>query len=294
MENKQSLPLEFWGLERWPFRGSVAAGQFYPTAGQNEALARIEYLVDSRRRLGALLGESGAGKSLLLRVAAERLARKGCVVVILDVLGASTREVLWHIACGLKTPPREDADASWLWRQIIDRVAENRIQQVASVLLVDDAGQAGPDLMTQFVRLVRLDMSPSARWTIVLTAEAAQAARWNETLRSAVDLRIEVGTWVAEDTVGFIQTSLVEAGRFEPVFEESAMTALHELSGGVPRLVTRLADYALLAGSAAGVETIDAGSCPKQRTRKSRLAGYRPNWPSRHHLLTFSGFSPIF
>jgi len=260
MENKQSLPLEFWGLERWPFRGSVAAGQFYPTAGQNEALARIEYLVDSRRRLGALLGESGAGKSLLLRVAAERLARKGCVVVILDVLGASTREVLWHIACGLKTPPREDADASWLWRQIIDRVAENRIQQVASVLLVDDAGQAGPDLMTQFVRLVRLDMSPSARWTMVLAAESTQAGRWDDTLRNLVDLRIDVHPWAAEETIGYVQTALVDAGRMEPLFEEAALTTLHELSGGVPRLVARLADYALLAGAAAGVETIDAGT----------------------------------
>ena len=35
--------------------------------------------------------------------------------------------------------------------------------------------------------------------------------------------------------------------------------ALHEIAGGVPRQVTRLADYALLAGAAAGVETIDAG-----------------------------------
>src|SRR4029078_4641354 len=41
----QSLPLKHWGLEHWPFCSTPGVGQFYPTAGHNEALARIEYLV---------------------------------------------------------------------------------------------------------------------------------------------------------------------------------------------------------------------------------------------------------
>src|SRR5215813_8487254 len=89
MPNKQSLPLEYWGLERWPFRGSVGENQFYPTAGHDEALARIEYLVESQRRLGVLVGEAGIGKSLILRVAAKRLIRTGAGAVVIDALGAS-------------------------------------------------------------------------------------------------------------------------------------------------------------------------------------------------------------
>jgi type II secretory pathway predicted ATPase ExeA len=260
MPNKHSLPLEFWGLERWPFRGSVGENQFYPTAGHNEALARIEYLVESRRRLGVLLGEAGIGKSLILRVAAKRLIRSGSVAVVIDALGASVREVLWNLACGLKTAPRGDADITWLWRQIADRVAENRMQQVPIVLLVDDAGQAGPDLVTQFARLVRLDTSPTAQWTIVLAAEAAQAARWNDSLRSAVDLRIEVGPWSVTDTIGYVQTSLVDAGRFEPVFDEGGLRKLHDLACGIPQDVVRLADYALLAAAGMHVTSIDGAA----------------------------------
>jgi type II secretory pathway predicted ATPase ExeA len=253
---QRPLPLKHWDLERWPFRSAPGAGPFYPTAGHNEALARIEYLVESRRRLGALLGETGTGKTLMLREATRRLARQGHTTVVVSALGTTTREVLWQTACSLKTSPREDADLPWLWRQIVDRVAENRIQQVNTVLFVDDAGQAGPDLMTQLVRLARLDTSPAARWTVVLAAEPGQAARWNDGLRSLVDLRIELPAWTAEDTVGYIQTALVEAGRLEPLFDDEALQTLHELSAGVPRQVARLADYALLAGAAAGHETI--------------------------------------
>jgi general secretion pathway protein A len=160
-----------------------AAEQYYPTPGHNEALARIEYLVDARRRLGALLGETGVGKSLVLQVAAKQLARQGHDVVTVDSLGVSTRELLWQIATGLGAAPREDADVPRLWRQIADRVAENRAQQVATVLLVDDAGSAGPDAATQLVRLARLEITSAARWTIVLAAEPNQAARWNQSLR---------------------------------------------------------------------------------------------------------------
>jgi general secretion pathway protein A len=252
----QPLPLAYWGLDRWPFGGSAAAAQFYPTPVHNEALARIEYLVQSQRRLGALLAEAGSGKSLVLHVAAEQLTRKGCVAVVVDSLGASTRDVLWQLACALRTTPREDADISWLWRQITDRVAEYRIQQIATVALIDDAGQAGPDLVTQFARLARLDSSENARWTIVLAAEATQAARWSTSLRSAIDLKIDLGTWSADDTIGYVQTSLVEAGRMEPLFETDALQTLHELAGGIPRQIARLADYALLAGAAAKVDTV--------------------------------------
>jgi general secretion pathway protein A len=259
MKRKQALPLTHWGLERWPFTSASGVRQFYPTAGHNEALARIDYLGETGWRLGALVGDSGVGKSMVLRVAAAQLERQGRAAVLVDALGISTREFLRQAACDLGTALRDDADVPWLWRQISDRLSENRARQVDTVLLVDDAGQAGPDLMTQFERLARLDSTPSARWTIVLAAEPAQAARWDETLRNLVDLRIDVYPWTAEETVGYVQTSLVDAGRLEPLFEEAALATLHELSGGLPRQVARLADYALLAGAAAGVETVDSG-----------------------------------
>jgi general secretion pathway protein A len=260
MERQPSLPLDHWRFERWPFRGVPGADRFYPTPGNNEALARIVYLVDSQRRLGVLLGEAGVGKSLVLQVATRQLTRRGTAVASVDAMGATTREVLWQIAAGLAAAPRDDADAPRLWRQIADRLAENRFQNLHTVLLVDNAGQAGPDVMMQIARLSRLDTTPAARWTIVLAAEPAQAARWSDSLRELVDLRIDLHRWEPEDTVGFVQTALVEAGRMEPLFEDDALTVLHELSAGVPRRVARLADYALLAAAAAGSSMIDAAT----------------------------------
>jgi general secretion pathway protein A len=258
MNDKRSLSLVHWGLERWPFRSTPAVDQLYPTAGLTEALARIDYLVNGRRRMGVVMGDSGVGKSLTLKAAARQLERQGRAVVLVDATAVSARELTWLVACGLGAAPHEDADVPRLWRQISDRVVENRLQQQHTVLLVDEAGQAGADVLSQFVRLGRLDPSPAARWTIVLSAEQEQAARWSVTLRNLVDLRVDLMAWSAEDTIGYLQMSLLEAGRMEPLFDEEALTTLHPLTQGVPRQIVRLADFALLAGAAAGLETIDA------------------------------------
>jgi type II secretory pathway predicted ATPase ExeA len=260
MTRKRSLPLEHWGFERWPFQSATAVDQFYPTFASNEALARIGYLVEGGCRLGAVVGESGVGKSLVLQVAARRLVRQSRAVVSLSAVGASLRDLLWQIAAGLGASPSEDADSPRLWRQITDRMVENRLQQIETILLIDDAGLAGPDVTTQLVRLTRIDTSPAARWTIVLAAEPGQATRWSSPLRELVDLRIHLHRWDVEDTLGYVQTALVDAGSVEPVFDDYALTRLHELAEGVPRHVARLADTALMAAAAAGRNTIDAAT----------------------------------
>src|SRR5262245_7911618 len=90
------MQLEHWQLTESPFRTVPAADRYYPSASHEEAVARLEYLVDARRRLGVLLGESGVGKSFMLRVASDCLERKGYAVATVDVAGVGSRELLWH------------------------------------------------------------------------------------------------------------------------------------------------------------------------------------------------------
>ena len=95
------MQLDHWGLEQSPFPTALDVDHAYPSQAYDEASNRIEYLVDARRRLGVVLGESGVGKSLVLRAAARRMQRKGCVVVTTSLVGTSVRELLWQVATEL-------------------------------------------------------------------------------------------------------------------------------------------------------------------------------------------------
>ena len=261
-----------WQLERSPFAVTPQLTHCYPAPALTEALARIEYLVTQRRRVGALLGGAGLGKTTVLAKAESQLARGGVQVARVDALGISPRELLWQTSVQLGVAPRVEDDLPRLWRRLSDRLAENRWQNLATVLLVDDAGQAGPDLAQQLARLARLEVDPASRWTLVLAAEADQLARWPDALLHSIDLRIDLYPWSENDTIDYVQHSLVDAGCVAPIFTDEALVKLHELSHGVPRFVVRLADYALLAASGTDADRIDA------ETVASAFADNRSAW----------------
>src|SRR5260370_40516061 len=99
-----------WGLTEAPFRGAFDARFFYESPTHEEALARLQFLVEERQRLGLLLGETGTGKSMLLEVFARNLRRNGSQVANISLAGADLREFLWLIAAelGLNPSGRDD------------------------------------------------------------------------------------------------------------------------------------------------------------------------------------------
>ena len=250
--------LSHWKLEQSPFRMAVDPAAAYPSAALDEATARIDYLVAERRRMGVLLGDRGLGKSVVLAAAAHSLQQRGASATVVDAIALSPRELLWRLASDFGAAPDPADDTARLWRRIEDQLAHHRWLGRDTVLLIDDLGQAGVDVMRLLVRLARLDTSPDARWTIIAAAEPTQLNRLDESLLHLIDLRIDLFGWNETDCIGYLQDALVSAGRFEPVFSDDALARLAELCDGSPRHLARLADFALLAGAATGVDTIEA------------------------------------
>lgn len=259
--------LQHWGLQHSPF-ATTAIGSAcvthehgpapYPTGPLVESTARADYLVAQRRRLGVLVGGRGWGKTTALASIAAEQRRGGAQAVVIDAVGLTGRELLWRVAEGLDSAP-DGADTQMrLWRRIEDRLAENRWQDRATLLVIDDAEELGPDSQQQLIRLARLEPDPTSRWTLLLSTTPKSLERLSSPLLHLVDLRIDLARWSADDTIGYLQTALVDAGRYEPIFTDAALDRLQELTQGVPRHVARLADFALLAGAGQQADEIDA------------------------------------
>jgi type II secretory pathway predicted ATPase ExeA len=242
-----------WGLNRSPFAGGVSP-LFYQGESQAEALARLRYAAEQRRHV-VLLGERGAGKSLVVRRFADERRRAGGETVIVGLAGLSPRELLWQIAAGLSLAPRPDDDAVRLFRRLADAAAVRA--DGPGALLLDDAEQAGADVRTQLFRL--LSLAGGQLWlTMVVTAGLRTAARLGDDLLDTADLRIDLEPWSETDTIGYVQHALVGAGADRPIFEDEALAALYALTDGIPRRVNRLADHALLGAAADGHDMVDA------------------------------------
>ncbi len=247
-----------WGLRETPFRARLDPRYFYKSPAHEEALARLNFLVDDRRRLGLLMGESGSGKSLVFHVFASQLRDLGCPTLTVSLLAIDQAGLLWQLATGLGLCPERGDPAAILWQAMVDRLAEYRYQQLSAVILLDDADRAKPDAIALVTRLAQHDMSPESRLTLVLAGRQQRMGRLGRTLLELAELRIDLDGWELTDTEGFLKESLAQAGCQTQVFDESAVVRLHELGGGVPRRISHLADLALLAGTAKDLATIDA------------------------------------
>jgi len=246
------------GLERSPFSTGHDVDYFYNGPDQQEALARVRFLVDHGHRLGLLQGEAGVGKSFVLKVLRQECRQRGKACASINLLGVSVHEFYWLMAVELQATPKTSDDTFRLLRRVEDRICENKIEGVSTVLLLDDVDQAGPDVQTQLLRFALSPTANSGGMTLVITANPRNAARLGKRLLELVDLRIDLAPWEETDTIGCVQHALVAAGAERPFFEEAALKEIHRLTGGIPRKVNRLAEYSLLAGSSAGGELIDA------------------------------------
>jgi general secretion pathway protein A len=124
---------------------------------------------------------------------------------------------------------------------------------------LDDVDRADPQVLQNVMRLVNFDPSPETRLTVVLAGRNEGMAHLDPRLLDLAELRIEVEPWEPADTGSYVSTLLAQAGRQTPVFAEPAVARLHELSHGVPRRISQLADLALVAGAGANLQQIDAG-----------------------------------
>ena len=243
----------YWGLQRTPFSDEAARQSLATSPGHNEALARLDFLVESRSRLGLLLGPSGSGKSLVLAELARRTERKGAAVVLVRSAAAEASQLRSQLAIGLGlqvAPAAADA-----WTPIADRLAELQLEGVAALILVDDLDRAASDGRTIVEQLLSLAETPL---TIVVTSRPQSAHKIGPRLLEQAALRIDLAPWNEDETRTYLQASLTQAGRQQPAFDDSAVRRLFELSGGAPRKVNQLAQLALLAGAGQNLLQVDA------------------------------------
>lgn len=247
-----------WGLAESPFKSGLDPRWFYASTTHDEALARLQFLVVQRRRLGLLLGPSGVGKTVVLETFAAQVRSAGGAASVTSLIGLRPAELLWQLAAAWGTNPASSATSFALWRAVSDRLAEHRFQQLTTAVLLDDADEAAGDTLDVVVRLAQADLAPASRLLIVLAGPPDRLSQFGTRLLELADLRVDLEPWDEAEVGAYLTEVLRRAGRTAPVFDAAAIARLHQLSDGVPRRVRQLAELALAAGAGRELAQIDA------------------------------------
>jgi type II secretory pathway predicted ATPase ExeA len=221
-----------------PFHPASDPAAYVPRPAFERALRELELCLRGGSLVAALLGPPGIGKTLLLRVLAERLEEE-FKVVYLPYPHTAARELCRWALIELGEKPGTDAEGVLL--KVAARytgpggLEEDR---TALVLLLDDA-DALP--LGSARRLYELAREAAGGLRLVLTG--ADAQRLERTLSMMADdlpvLRLDE-PMSAEETSEYVlsRLELVEAdSATRALFTEETLGTLHELSRGIPAVL---------------------------------------------------------
>ena len=173
------------------FTGSLEPAAFHVGPPQEEALARLEWLVEQRGRCGLVVGAEGMGKSHLLAVAARRFAGLGAEVAVLSLGGLPAGEWLALLLDRLPLDGRSRAEPLRDWQKLENRLRENALMERTTVLVFDDLDRGPTDALEGIARLTAAVEPRFARLVVVATATPQGTLLVPEAIRQRATVRID-------------------------------------------------------------------------------------------------------
>ena len=252
-----------WQLTTAPFHHHGGSEFFFRTASHQAALLKLRFVLEQRQASATIIGPTGVGKSYLLRVLQEELPASIGPVVLINYPDLTSLELIRYLCAELAARtdsplPRVDGMDQWL------RVWETLMMQAKSqgrlpVFIVDDAHVIDDRALWQTWQLLLTFRERSAMdFSLVFAGQPELAGRLQRCpqLEERLALVCTLSPLSVPETGEYIRHRLLVAGRREPIFETDAVQRIWECSGGLPRRIDRLCDFALLVGFADGALTI--------------------------------------
>lgn len=243
----------YWGLSRSPFDGDSDLRCFFAGEGQEESLLRLQYVIEQRQGAALLVGETGVGKSLLVKALAARLDASQYPFVNVHFPQMSPPELLAYLAVELGADPGAltpgEGGLDRVIREIERQVDYCARQERAPVLVIDEAHLIEHPAVFQALRVL-LNVQPhgNAPLTLLFVGQpelAPQVARMTA-LADRIAARCLLQSFRAGETSLYVAHRLDAAGATRRLFSDEALTSIHELANGTPRRINRLCDLSLL------------------------------------------------
>jgi len=252
--------LSLWGLKWNRFTPELPSEALLVTPAIDPFACRVEQLVPEGG-FALISGDSATGKSVALRIVSQRLAaRRDVVVGVLERpqsrSGDFYRELGDILSVKLRPSNRWGGFKSLRerWRAHVDS------SRIKPVLLVDEAQEMDPDVLTELRLLSSAEFDATSLLTVVLSGDGRllELLRQEDLIPLGTRIRIRLKTEAAsrEELFELLSHALSKAGNAS-VMTRQLMDVLVDHSAGNYRLLMTMSAELLAQGMAREVKQLD-------------------------------------
>ena len=250
----------FFGFEKEPFSADIAVGDIRQTPQLKAAAGRFGYCLN----LGAvylITGEIGSGKSTALRSVLSGLHPSEYKVIYVTATSGSILELYRLIMAELGMKPSGLSRAVMtgdIKRQVMEFVGKKK----NAVLVIDEASLLRLEVLVELHTLCQFEMDSKPYLPLVLAGQSNLIDNLKYPhcmpLASRIVARSHFVGAEREQLESYLLHHLGIAGLNTMLFDDTAVTAIHQGSGGIFRKANHLARGALIAAAAGKEKTVTA------------------------------------
>ncbi len=238
----------YFGFTERPFSLLPDPDFLFPSSKHQAALDTLELAIYSESAFCVLSGEIGAGKTTVLRELLNRLGEDLCVGLVSNT-HPSFGELLQWVAAAFELPCQH-RDKTTLHESFVDFVISRYAANQRTLLVVDEAQNLSGEALEELRMLSNVNSDKDFVLQILLVGQPELRAKLRQpelrqfAQRIALDYHLEALD--AEETRAYIRHRLRHAGGDPGLFSDAACQAVAGYAMGVPRLINRLCDLALV------------------------------------------------
>lgn len=253
----------YWNLRRKPFGGGCETALYYPGEGHQAALLKLRYAVESRHGAALLTGHAGVGKTMVVRLLAEKMGDGFAPPIHLTFPQMPAVNLLALLAAELnsaETPAGREPTIEQSVRLLQTRLLQTAQSGKHTTLVIDEAHLLEPRTFEALRLLLNTEHEGHPTLTLVLVGQPAILPLLQRLpqLEQRLAVKCLLRPLSLEETHAYVQHRLQMVGADRTIFDSAAVETLHAVAQGIPRDINRLCDLSLLIGFADEATTITA------------------------------------
>ncbi len=241
--------LDWWGLSEAPFQIEPDPRFAYERDGHREGLSRMLFGLTQLGGIVTITGEIGCGKTTLARSLKLTLAGDGFAMATVANPPRTASGLLTALLASVGAK-RRGGGTPKLAQALRDHLNQESEEGRRPVILVDEAQRLDRRALEELRLLTNPGDGPAIPVVLLGQPEFRSTLQKLPQFDQRIVVRYHLGGMNRDETVSYIHHRARIAGATRRLFSDRAATAIHEETGGIPRLVNMLCANALFVGFA--------------------------------------------